>query len=319
MRRHAGEAGGGLPAERPEFGHVGEDHRGDAGADAGDGDEDLPLAGECRIGRDRRLEPAFHLGAGGLQRGDHRAMAGGDLRAEGLGEAGLLHGDELGQLPPAGGKRLERKRFGLRGGAEAVGHGASKARDQAGVQPVGLGDAPLGGAEGADLARVGDADLEAFRDQRGGQRPGVGTDRLERDAPRATPAQRLDERADAGRVVPDAQRPGGGLEAEVEKALADVDAGDGRGCEHVIPVLYAAARRSGDRPTVRIEHSGARGRAGSDGRAALGGHAPAARRNQELPPTAERRSRIKARLRLRYRSSYDTSYCWISPVPQQAT
>ena len=75
---------------------------------------------------------------------------------EGLGEAGLLHGDKLGQLAAARGKRLERDRFGRRRGAEALGHGASKARDEAGVQPVGLGDAPLGGAEGAHLARVGE-------------------------------------------------------------------------------------------------------------------------------------------------------------------
>jgi hypothetical protein len=152
MRRHAREAGGGLLAERPELGHVGEDHRGDAPGDAGDRDEDLPLAGERRISRDRRLETALHLGAGGLQRRDHRAVAGSEACVESLGEAGLLHGDQLRELTPAGGKRLERKRFGLRRGAKAVGHDASKARDQASVQPVGLGDASLGRAKGADLA-----------------------------------------------------------------------------------------------------------------------------------------------------------------------
>ena len=221
----------------------------------------LALAGECGIGGDRGFEPALDLGAGSLQRRDHRAMAGGDLGIEGLGEAGLLHGDKLGQLAAARGKRLERDRFGRRRGAEALGHGASKARDEAGVQPVGLGDAPLGGAEGAHLARVGEADLEALRDQRRGQGPGIGADRLERDAAGAAPAHRLDQRRDAGSVVPDAQGLGGGIEVEVEKALADVDAGNGVGCEHVIPVLYAIARRDGDRPTVRIEHTGARGRA----------------------------------------------------------
>jgi hypothetical protein len=163
-------------------------------------------------------------------------MAGGDLGIEGLGEAGLLHGDKLGQLAAARGKRLERDRFGRRRGAEALGHGASKARDEAGVQPVGLGDAPLGGAEGAHLARIGEADLEALRDQRRGQGPGIGADRLERDAAGAAPAHRLDQRRDAGSVVPDAQGLGGGIEVEVEKALADVDAGNGVGCEHVIPV-----------------------------------------------------------------------------------
>ena len=263
-----------MRSRRAELGHVGDDDAGDAPGDAGDRDEDLALAGERGIGGDRGLEPALDLGAGGLERRDHRAVAGGDLRVEGLGEAGLLHGDELGQLAPAGGKRLERNRFGLGRGAEALGHGASKARDEAGVQPVGLGDAPLGGAEGADLARIGEADLEALRDQRRGQGPGVGADRLQRDAGGAAPAQRLDQRRDAGGVVADAQGLGGGIEAEVEKALADVDAGDGVGCEHVIPVLYAIARRGGDRPTVRIEHSGARGRASLTAAPCCGGMPP---------------------------------------------
>ena len=51
-------------------------------------------------------------------------------------EAGLLHGDQLGQLPPADGERLQRKRFGFGGGVETVGHGAIKARDEPGVQPA---------------------------------------------------------------------------------------------------------------------------------------------------------------------------------------
>lgn len=75
-------------------------------------------------------------------------------------------------------------------------------------------------------------------------------------------AQGLDQRRDARGVVADAQGPSGRLEAEVEEALADIDAGNGGGCKHVIPVLYAIARRDEDRPTVRIEHTGARGPAG---------------------------------------------------------
>jgi hypothetical protein len=170
MRRQAGEAGGGLAVEGAELGHVGDDDRGDASGDAGDRDEDLALASEPGIGGDGRLEPALDLGAGGRKRRDHRAVAGGDGLVEGLREAGLLHGDELGQLAPAGGERLQRDRIGLGGGTETFRHGASKARDEARVQPVGLGDAPLGGAEGADLPRVGEADLEAGRRQRRRQR-----------------------------------------------------------------------------------------------------------------------------------------------------
>ena len=142
-------------------------------------------------------------------------MAGGDLRVEGLGEAGLLHGDQLGELAPAGGERLERNRFGLRSGAKAVGHGASKARDEAGVQPIGLGDAPFGGAEGADLSRVGEADLEALRHQRRGQGPGIGADRLQRDAGGAAVAQGRDQCRDAGRVVAETPGLGGRFEPEV--------------------------------------------------------------------------------------------------------
>ena len=212
------------------------------GADARDRDEDLALAGKRGVGGDGRLELVLDLGAGGLERGDHRAVARGDAFVEGLAEAGLLHGDELCELAPAGGKRLQRDRLWFRRGAEAVGHGASKARDQPGVQPIGLGDASLGGAEGANLARIGEADLEALRDERRGQRPGVGSDRLHCDAGCAAPAQGCDQRGDAGGVVPDASRLGGRFEPEVEKALADVDAGNGVGCEHVIPVLYTAAR-----------------------------------------------------------------------------
>ncbi len=36
---------------------------------------------------------------------------------------------------------------GGRGGAQVLAHGLSKAGDEGGVQPVGLGDQPFGGAE----------------------------------------------------------------------------------------------------------------------------------------------------------------------------
>ena len=123
--------------------------------------------------------------------------------------------------------RAERRRIlpGRRGAG--AGHGASKPRDQPGVQPVGLGDAPRGGSEGPDLAGVCDADPETGRDQRHGERPGRGADRLDGAAAEAAPPQRPDQSRDPGAVVPDAQRPGGGLEAEVENGLADIDAGNG--------------------------------------------------------------------------------------------
>ena len=60
------------------------------------------LRARAGSGGDRGFEPALDLGAGSLQRRDHRAMAGGDPGIEGLGEAGLLHGDELGELAAAG-------------------------------------------------------------------------------------------------------------------------------------------------------------------------------------------------------------------------
>ena len=123
--------------------------------------------------------------------------------------------------------------FGGGGGAEASGmRRAKRAMRPASSRSV-LAMRPFGGAEGAHLARVGDADLEAVRDQRAGQRP-----RRRGRSPRARrgrrrAAQRLDQRRDAGAVVADAQRLRGRIEAEVEKDLADVDAGDGGGCEHV--------------------------------------------------------------------------------------
>jgi hypothetical protein len=82
-----------------------------------------PMRGiETRIARLRRstgsagdqgLEPTLDLGAGRLDRRDHRATARGVAFVEDLPEAGLRHGDELGQLATAGGGRFQRKSFWL--------------------------------------------------------------------------------------------------------------------------------------------------------------------------------------------------------------
>ncbi len=60
-------------------------------------------------------------------------------------------------------------------------HALSKAGDEGGVQPVGLGDQPFGGAERLDLARIGQGDVELGCAQGGDEGIGVGADRLQGD------------------------------------------------------------------------------------------------------------------------------------------
>ena len=124
------------------------------------------LRARSGAGGDAPVEGRLDLGAGRRQGLDHRPVAVGDQGIEGLGEAGLLHGDQLGELAPAGRERLERDLVGFGSGAQVLGHAMSKARDQGRVQPVGLGDQPFGGPKGPDPARIDQPDREAGGGQR---------------------------------------------------------------------------------------------------------------------------------------------------------
>ena len=106
-------------------------------------------------------------------------------------------------------RRVESALSAIASGAGAGRRRSGMVRAKRAMRPASsrsvLAMRPSAVREGAHLARIGEADLEALRDQRRGQGPGIGADRLERDAAGAAPAHRLDQRRDAGSVVPDAQ------------------------------------------------------------------------------------------------------------------
>ena len=63
-------------------------------------------------------------------------MAFKDERLGGLFEAGLLDGDQLGEMAAAHRERLEGLGVVIREGLHGIAHHQSEARDEAGVQPV---------------------------------------------------------------------------------------------------------------------------------------------------------------------------------------
>ena len=92
---------------------------------------------------------------------------------------------------------LQRDLVGVGQRAEGVAHAISEARDEAGVQPVGLGAFAFGDAEGLDAARIDEADGKAGRRQ--GLDEGVGVGPIASSTTRSTPS-RLRRASRAGKA-----------------------------------------------------------------------------------------------------------------------
>jgi hypothetical protein len=186
--------------------------------------------------------------------GQHRddlAAALRDLLVDGLLEARLLHRRHFHQLAPARRKRADLQGFRARDRAGRIAHDESKARDQLGVQPVGLGALALGGAPSLDAARIDHGDVEIGARQRPHQSARIGADRFEHDAPHAGALEPIDDDVDA---FGDVRRPKAAparRQCDIEKVAPDIDAGRTDGCCHgSAPVcgLARPARRPSDCP-----------------------------------------------------------------------
>jgi hypothetical protein len=178
-----------------------------------------------------------------------------DERLGGLFEAGLLDGDQLGELAAAHRERLEGLGVGIREGSHGIAHHQSEARDEAGVQPVGFGAASFGLAEGLDAARIDDPDLKSGLDQRLDDGLGVVADRLEHHASDAGLAQACDQAGDVGLGVVEAGGLPGRGKTKVEEALAGIDAGHTQRLHGIGPVCGLPTL--GDaRATVRSRATG---------------------------------------------------------------
>ena len=179
MGGRSGQAGDGLAVAAAEFEQFGQEHLSDVGADAGDGEEDAAVFGALLILGDAAFDLVLDAPAGFGESEDGGFVAFADQAIESLLEAALFHSDHFGELAPAGGQRLKRDLVGVAQRAEGVAHAISEARDEAGVQPVGLGAFAFGDAEGLDAARIDEADGKAGRRQSLDERVGVGADRLQ--------------------------------------------------------------------------------------------------------------------------------------------
>ena len=129
-----------------------------------------------------------------------------------------------------------------RQGAQFMGHRMSKARNQAGVQLVGLGDQALGVAKRLDAPRIDQENLHPRLDQRHGQLARIAADRLDRHLARAALPQGGEDGLDPGLCVGRPDRLSEGMKAKVEPKRTDVNGGRRRQVIHGDgPVLYAGA------------------------------------------------------------------------------
>ena len=142
-----------------------------------------------------------------------------DAGIDRLFEARLLHGDHVDELSAPVCKGFDGE-LGFGGQwSDGIGHDESKARNEGGVQPVVLGAAPLGIAEGLDAAGVDEADAEALSGECPHQRLGISSDGLENDAGYSGALQTRQDKLDAGGRVVNAERCGAGCEGDVDNAL----------------------------------------------------------------------------------------------------
>jgi hypothetical protein len=188
------------------------------------------------------IEFGFDRSALAFEDGDHLPTRFEDQRVEGLFEARLLDGDRFRQLPPSCRQSLQDLVLDVRQGAQFMGHRMSKARNQAGVQLVGLGDQALGVAKRLDAPRIDQENLHPRLDQRHGQLARIAADRLDRHLARAALPQGGEDGRDPCLRVGRPDRLGEGMKAKVEPKRTDVNAGRRRQVIHGEgPVLYAGA------------------------------------------------------------------------------
>ena len=194
------------------------------------------------LGVDAAVEIRLDHPALVLEEGDHLPAGFDDEGIEGLFEARLLDRDRFGQLPPSRRQRLENRLFGVRKGAQFVGHRMSKARNQACVQLVGLGDQALGVAKRLDAPGIDHENVQVSLDQRRDQLSPIAADRLERHLGDAPLSQGGDDRFDPRLAVARPDRLGERVKPKVKPGRADVNAGRKRCVNHGIgPVLYAGS------------------------------------------------------------------------------
>src|SRR5665213_2470925 len=161
MRGQAGQAGDGAAIDAAEFGQLGQQDGRDVRADTRDGYQDFLAPAHGGVAGDALLEFAFDLAPFECQGRDRGAMAVEDQRFDGLLEPRLFHGDDLDDLAPPRRECLEGELLGAGQGPDDIGHGQSKPRDEAGVQPVRLGAVALGVVNPRRIKAFRDADLEA--------------------------------------------------------------------------------------------------------------------------------------------------------------
>jgi hypothetical protein len=105
-----------------------------------------------------------------LQPGEMRFEAARQPRVVRLAAALALAGDHFDQLAPAGDQRAERLGGGARQRSRRWLDGLGKTRDRLGIQAIGLGQAPGGAGEIADLPGVDHDQGQPSGSQRGGHR-----------------------------------------------------------------------------------------------------------------------------------------------------
>jgi len=110
-------------------------------------------------------------------------------------------------------------------GSGGVLHHQSEARDELGVQPVGLGLLAFGDPERPDPLGIDDSDLEARLGQRSHQMGGVSSDRFQHHPANVLAPKALDHHLHALRAAGRAEYPSRRLQAHVEEIPADIHAG----------------------------------------------------------------------------------------------
>ena len=136
----------------------------------------------------------------------------------------LAHGDLVDQLAAAGQDlaQLGARRVGRRGRGRA--HHLAIARDQPGIDPVGLGLQAHAAREVAHPLRVDDRRQHALRHELAMRGPLVAAGSLHHHQAAGTIAERAHQRLDPGRIVADAKSPAAARQVAVEPGLADVQA-----------------------------------------------------------------------------------------------
>jgi hypothetical protein len=150
----AGEGGGLSIGEGTEFGHERDERGGGEQADALDFLEAIDLAPQSGRRSELCLDERFELGDLFVEEADGSSNEAEEIFVrQGLGEIVVLRdlGEEMGAVFDQGQQLLlegigQRERLGL--------EGLSKISNQAGIDPVGLGEAVLGAGKVADLPGV---------------------------------------------------------------------------------------------------------------------------------------------------------------------